>query len=70
MEVGLLLISQNYMGHKSDEAMVQGEMRIAELADHALHLLGFHLQGFGVPLGRGSGANGTNSCKVMFRLEL
>jgi alkanesulfonate monooxygenase SsuD/methylene tetrahydromethanopterin reductase-like flavin-dependent oxidoreductase (luciferase family) len=33
MEVGLLLIFQNYMGHKSDEAMVRGEMRLAELAE-------------------------------------
>ena len=33
MEVGLLLIFQNYMGSKSDAAMVQGEMRMAELAE-------------------------------------
>ena len=33
MRVGILLIFQNYLGRRSDAEMVQGEMRIAELAE-------------------------------------
>ncbi|MEE9606779.1 MAG: LLM class flavin-dependent oxidoreductase [Myxococcota bacterium] len=33
MDVGILLIFQNYMGRGRDQDMVQGEMRIAELAE-------------------------------------